>query len=195
MATVPPRSGAPTRTRSTSASSPARPTGDSWTSVPIWLAFASAWRDEYQPAMDEVRTGRIPFARLDVLHRRMLDKIRLNAAGRLPAGYNLGAQVWTWFDARCTRFLGVNYEALAGRVLTGGTDEEMLQWCFKQGRQPSQEEIEIWNEFMTKRGWRDSSSAALAEAKRLRGFANRDDIQTAFEFHLADESSDGVAPA
>jgi hypothetical protein len=43
---------------------------------------------------------------------------------------------------------------------------------------------------MTKRGWRDSSSAALAEAKRLRGFAQREDIQTAFEFHRADESSD-----
>jgi len=41
-----------------------------------WLAFASAWRNEYQPAMDEVRTGRIPFARLDVLHRRMLEKIK-----------------------------------------------------------------------------------------------------------------------
>lgn len=41
----------------------------------------------------------------------------------------------------------------------------------------------------------DSSSAALAEAKRLRGFADRDDIQTAFEFHVADESSDARAVA
>jgi 2-haloacid dehalogenase len=41
-----------------------------------WLAFASAWRDEYQPAMDEIRGGRVPFARLDVLHRRMLEKIK-----------------------------------------------------------------------------------------------------------------------
>jgi 2-haloacid dehalogenase len=40
-----------------------------------WLAFADAWRDEYQPAMDEVRTGRIPFCKLDVLHRRNLDRI------------------------------------------------------------------------------------------------------------------------
>jgi 2-haloacid dehalogenase len=41
-----------------------------------WLAFADAWRAEYQPAMDEVRSGRIPFARLDVLHRHMLDSIK-----------------------------------------------------------------------------------------------------------------------
>jgi 2-haloacid dehalogenase len=40
-----------------------------------WLAFADAWRDEYQPAMDEVRAGRIPFSRLDVLHRRNLERI------------------------------------------------------------------------------------------------------------------------
>jgi 2-haloacid dehalogenase len=41
-----------------------------------WLAFADAWRAEYQPGMDEVRSGRQPFAKLDVLHRRMLDKIK-----------------------------------------------------------------------------------------------------------------------
>jgi 2-haloacid dehalogenase len=40
-----------------------------------WLAFADAWRAQYQPAMEEVRSGRIPFARLDVLHRRMLDRL------------------------------------------------------------------------------------------------------------------------
>ena len=40
-----------------------------------WLAFADAWRGEYQPAMEEVRSGRIPFSRLDVIHRKMLDRI------------------------------------------------------------------------------------------------------------------------
>lgn len=38
-----------------------------------WLAFADAWRDQYQPAMEEVRAGRIPFCKLDRLHRRNLD--------------------------------------------------------------------------------------------------------------------------
>ncbi len=41
-----------------------------------WTAFADAWRAEYQPAMEEVRSGKIPFAKLDVLHRRMLERIR-----------------------------------------------------------------------------------------------------------------------
>jgi 2-haloacid dehalogenase len=40
-----------------------------------WLAFADAWRGEYQPAMDEVRSGRIPFSKLDLLHRRNLERI------------------------------------------------------------------------------------------------------------------------
>jgi 2-haloacid dehalogenase len=40
-----------------------------------WLAFADAWRDEYQPAMEEVRAGRLPFCKLDVLHRRNLKRI------------------------------------------------------------------------------------------------------------------------
>lgn len=41
-----------------------------------WLDFADAWRAEYQPTMEEVRAGRIPFSKLDVLHRRNLDRIR-----------------------------------------------------------------------------------------------------------------------
>jgi 2-haloacid dehalogenase len=41
-----------------------------------WLAFADAWRAEYQPAMEEVRSGRIPFCKLDELHRRVLDRLR-----------------------------------------------------------------------------------------------------------------------
>ncbi len=48
-----------------------------------WIAFADAWRGQYQPAMDEVRSGRQPFSRLDVLHRRNLETIlpRFNVSG------------------------------------------------------------------------------------------------------------------
>jgi 2-haloacid dehalogenase len=40
-----------------------------------WLAFADAWRDEYQPSMDDVRSGRIAFCKLDLLHRHNLERI------------------------------------------------------------------------------------------------------------------------
>jgi len=125
-----------------------------------------------------------------VFFGRMLDKIRLHAAGRLPPGYNIGTANWNWFDSRSTRFLGVDYAALVQRVQLGGTDEEILQWCFREGRRPGDEEIEVWNGFMTTHGWRDDSSAALQEVKRARGFAHREDIQTWFDFHRADEESD-----
>ena len=39
------------------------------------LAFADAWRASYQPAMEQVRSGRRPFTRLDVLHRESLETI------------------------------------------------------------------------------------------------------------------------
>lgn len=38
-------------------------------------ALADAWRAEYQPAMEEVRAGRIPFMKLDHLHQRNLDRV------------------------------------------------------------------------------------------------------------------------
>ncbi len=38
-----------------------------------WAAFADAWRGEYQGAMEEVRSGRMPFCKLDALHRRNLE--------------------------------------------------------------------------------------------------------------------------
>jgi 2-haloacid dehalogenase len=41
-----------------------------------WLAFADAWRGQYQAGMEGIRTGREPFVKLDVIHRRMLDLIK-----------------------------------------------------------------------------------------------------------------------
>ena len=38
-------------------------------------AFADSWRAEYQPAMEEVRSGRRDFTILDVLHRENLKKV------------------------------------------------------------------------------------------------------------------------
>lgn len=134
------------------------------------------------PVSDHVKTkGLVYFA-------RMLDKIRLKAKGELPPGYFTGLEPDpTVFDARCTRFLRVNYDDLSNRTLKGGSDEEILEWCFANGRRPNEEEIEIWNEFILKRGWRDAGSDDLAATKQETGFGDRDDIQTWVDFHDADE--------
>lgn len=119
-----------------------------------------------------------------VFFGRMLDKIRLHATGQLPPDYKHG----TGTDTRVCRFLGLDYPKIEQRVLAGGTDEEILEWCFLHGRRPNEEEILMFNAFLTKRGWRDNQSEELEQMKRDRGFADRTDIQTFFDFHKADEA-------
>jgi len=118
---------------------------------------------------------------------RILDKIRLNAAeGRLPEGYHLGLiEGSRTFDDRVCRFLGVSFDDLERRTLEGGSDEEVLEWCFSHGRQPDQEQIDVWNAFMRKRGWNDEAN--LAKAKEEAGLGYRDDIQTFFELMDVEE--------
>ena len=118
---------------------------------------------------------------------RMLDKIRLRARGALPDDYNVGTKAWFDFDARCTRFLRVRYGDLKKRARQGGSDLQILRWCFKQGRKPGKEDVEIWNTFMRKRGWNDPSSGGLESEKRAAGLADRAGIVTWFDLFDADE--------
>jgi len=118
----------------------------------------------------------------------MLDKIRLRAAGTLPPDYhqNLGQG----FDGRCRRFLKVDYAALRAHVLQGGSDEDILEWCFAQGRRPNEEEILIWNSFLRKRGWRDEEDGTTEELERYKaqsGLSHRHDLTTFFDYYEVDE--------
>ena len=123
-----------------------------------------------------------------VYFARMLDKIRLHAAGRLRADYqaNLGGG----FDARCCRLLGVSYPALCEHTLAGGDDEELLRWCYEHGTRLGAEQILIWNKFMTKRGWRDEDDGSTRELeayKTASGLAHRTDLLTFFDYYEVDE--------
>jgi 2-haloacid dehalogenase len=40
-----------------------------------WTRFADAWRGGYRPAMDRVTRGELPWTKIDVLHRMILDEI------------------------------------------------------------------------------------------------------------------------
>ena len=117
---------------------------------------------------------------------RMVDKIRLMAAGNLHP--DLHANLGKGFDERCVSFLRVSYEALSARVIEGLDDGQLLAWCFENGFKPNSEQIEIWNAFMTKRGWNDDASEILARRKKESGFESRDDIQTMFGYIDADEA-------
>lgn len=116
---------------------------------------------------------------------RMVDKIRLAQAGKLPADYreNLGQG----FDKACCDFLGVGYLALRERVHQGGTDAEILAWGGKQGRVRDAEEKKIWNAYLAKRGWRDEMADRLVFRKKEAGWEDRAEIQTFFDYIDADE--------
>jgi 2-haloacid dehalogenase len=66
-----------------------------------WLAFADAWRSEYQGAMDQVRDGHIPFCKLDILHRRNLGLImpRFNISGIAENALQYLNLAWHRLDA------------------------------------------------------------------------------------------------
>jgi gluconokinase len=118
---------------------------------------------------------------------RMLDKIRLHGRGELGEEYqgNLGRPKTA--DAACTNFLRINYGVLTQRVLKGGTDEEILEWCFQNGRRLNEGDMTVWNGFVSKLGWNDFASPALDEAKQEQGITDRSDINTITELIDFDE--------
>ncbi len=123
-----------------------------------------------------------------VVFARVLDKIRLNAEGKLPDGYHLGIVAGNrTFDDRLCKFLGIEFDDLSARTLQGGSDEEILEWCLANGRKPDSEQIEVWNAFLTKRGWRDSATGGFEESKAEAGFQDRAEILTFFDLMDAEE--------
>jgi hypothetical protein len=90
-------------------------------------------------------------------------------------------------DGVCCNFLRVHYRDLRKRVLQGGTDEEILEWCFERGRRLNEGDLFVWNGFSSKLGWRDLATPTLEHAKEQAGIADRDDIATIPDFIDFDE--------
>ena len=65
---------------------------------------------------------------------RMIDKIRLHGCGELPEEYHKNFGTPQTADAACCNFLRVHHRDLCERVKQGGSDEEILEWCFEKGR-------------------------------------------------------------
>ncbi len=122
---------------------------------------------------------------------RMLDKIRLKAAGKLPLD-EYGANLGKGFDARCCAFLRVDYAELVLHALApGATDDSALAWAEQRGGARSDEECEIWNGFMIKRGWRDAAREILEKRIKESGLEAKN-IQTMFDYLDYDEGRDPV---
>ena len=119
---------------------------------------------------------------------RMLDKIRLHEEGNLPEDWAtmVGDSHAGSFDSRCCTFFHIDYADLRNETLKGGGDDAVLEWAFSKGRKPSVDEIEVWNGFMMKRGWRDSASQRVKERLKEIGL-EPDTVATMFEFIDLDE--------
>lgn len=125
---------------------------------------------------------------------RMLDKIRLHAAGQLPQDYeeNLGDEQFFTLDGRCCRFLGVPYSEIKSRSLARETDDAVLAWAHAHGTLRTDEECHVWNRFIAKLGWRDERSHVLPERIRQSGLAGKP-IETLIDHIEFDEGRDPVA--
>ena len=145
------------------------------------------------PAVPDLRSPYVKVGRL-VYFGRMIDKIHLRAAGRLPPDYlaNLGKG----FDGRCLSFLRISHDALSAFVLADpahpASAEAALAWAEQHGGARTDEECEVWNGFMMKRGWRDVGAEVLA--RRIKESAlEATPILTMFDYLDFDEGRDPVA--
>lgn len=142
------------------------------------------------PLISGLRSPYVTVGRL-VYFGRMLDKIRLHDAGKLPPEYieNLGKG----FDLRCCSFLRISYAELVTRTLAGDmSDLELLNWSEHRGSPRDDEECEIWNGFMMKRGFRDAGAETLARRIRESRLENKP-IVTMFDYLDFDEGRNPVA--
>lgn len=111
---------------------------------------------------------RSPYDRsLGGLHHlgRMVDKIRLMKAGRLPEDLHRNYGLSIGLDGYLCGFLGVKFAEVEARVHEGGTDAEIAEWIMARGLRPNRMQATIWNEFSRKVGWNDRVSAYLEKQK------------------------------
>src|SRR6266699_3660074 len=109
---------------------------------------------------------------------RMLDKIRMHGCGELHEDYHKNLGAVRAADGACCNFLRVHYRDLRERVLQGGTDEEIMEWCFEKGRRLNEGVILIGNSFNSELGRKEFATSMLEEAKQKYGIPYRTDIET-----------------
>jgi hypothetical protein len=116
---------------------------------------------------------------------RMCSKIRLHADGALPADYH--EMLGQGFDGRTCRYLSVRYDDVKAQVLAGKTDDEVLEWCYANGRRLDAEQVLIYNSFMSKRGWHDDESDEFIPASIREYGLPEGSAQTDFDLIEMDE--------
>lgn len=85
---------------------------------------------------------------------RFIDKIRLRNAGKIQ-DYNY---ITVGFDKHLIDFLGIDPKAFEQRVLTGGTDDELLAWVVVHGKLLTPDEIAQWSRNLLSSGPKDDAA-------------------------------------
>lgn len=92
------------------------------------------------------------------------------------------------FDGRTCRYLKVAYEDLRAQVISGASNTGALGWCYENGRSLTDEEILIYNSFMSKRGWHDDETDEFIPAMiREYGLPDNGTVLTDFDLIEMDE--------
>ena len=85
---------------------------------------------------------------------RFIDKIRLRHEGKIQE-YNY---ITVGFDKFLIEFLQIDPKTFEQRVLSGGTDEELLVWVKANSRKPSDQEIAQWSQDLLSSGPKDDAA-------------------------------------
>ena len=107
------------------------------------------------PAIDGLRS---PYDKtVGGLHHlgRMLDKIRLQVAGKLPEEFHRNYGLSVGLDGQLCGFLNVKFADVEAKVLAGVLDAEIAEWIFAIGFRPNRSQANVWNEHSRKLGWND----------------------------------------
>jgi len=100
---------------------------------------------------------------------RFIDKIRMRNAG-LIQDYNY---ITVGFDKHLIDFLRIDALAFEARVLSGGSDEELLAWVHGQGEQRTAEEITQWNEMLLSSRPKDDAARQRFQGRLIEIAAKR----------------------
>ena len=122
---------------------------------------------------------------------RMLDKIRLQRAGRLPEDFQRNYGWALGLDGQLCAFLGVAFADVEARVAEGGTDAEIAESIFARGLRPNRMQTTVWNEYARKLGWNDRVAAYLRQVKQEAGCA---DVTAQTSFDLIEFSEGREVP-
>jgi hypothetical protein len=122
---------------------------------------------------------------------RMIDKIRLMQAGKLPEHYHRNYGLSVGLDGQLCGFLNVKFADLETKVKAGGSDADIAEWIFSTGLRPNRTQAQVWNECSRKFGWNDRVSAYLQNIKQEAGLEHH---PAGTSFDLIELTEDRVPP-